>query len=86
MHQPTDAAGNIDVVSKFEKRLIQAAKEAVAFARGELDPKTYRVHAPADDNASHRVPAGALKIYHKSGPGRFVSRKVTRHRVARKKK
>jgi len=30
------------------KRLIDAAKEARAIARGEADPKTYRVHIPAD--------------------------------------
>jgi putative transcriptional regulator len=30
------------------KRLIKAAKEARAIARGEADPKTYRVHVPAD--------------------------------------
>lgn len=35
-------------MSKFGKRLIQAAKEAHAWSRGELDPKTYRVHVPAD--------------------------------------
>ena len=30
------------------KRLIQAAEEARAIARGEADPSTYRVHVPAD--------------------------------------
>lgn len=30
------------------KRLIQAATEARAIARGEADPATYRVHVPAD--------------------------------------
>jgi|GraSoiStandDraft_41_1057321.scaffolds.fasta_scaffold7420290_2 hypothetical protein len=32
-------------MSKLGKRLIQAAQEGVAIARGELDPATYRVHA-----------------------------------------
>jgi putative transcriptional regulator len=35
-------------MSKFGKRLIQAAKEAQAIARGTADPRTYRVHVPAD--------------------------------------
>jgi putative transcriptional regulator len=30
------------------KRLISAAKEARAIARGAADPKTYRVHVPDD--------------------------------------
>jgi putative transcriptional regulator len=30
------------------KRLIEAAKEARMIARGEADPKSYRVHVPAD--------------------------------------
>jgi putative transcriptional regulator len=30
------------------KRLIKAAKEARAIARGEADPSTYRVRVPAD--------------------------------------
>jgi putative transcriptional regulator len=33
------------------KRLIAAAKEARAIARGEVDSETYRVHAPADIGA-----------------------------------
>ena len=35
-------------MSKFGKRLIKAAREACALARGEADPATYRVHVPAD--------------------------------------
>jgi putative transcriptional regulator len=35
-------------MSKLGKRLIQAAREGRAIARGELDPATYRVHVPAD--------------------------------------
>jgi putative transcriptional regulator len=32
---------------KLGKRLINAAKSAQAIAKGEADPKTYRVHVPA---------------------------------------
>jgi putative transcriptional regulator len=32
----------------FGTRLLQAANEAVAIARGEADPATYRIHVPAD--------------------------------------
>jgi putative transcriptional regulator len=35
-------------MSKLGKRLITAAREARTIARGEADPKTYRVHVPAD--------------------------------------
>lgn len=35
-------------MSRFSKRVIKAAKEARSIARGEADPKSYRVHAPAD--------------------------------------
>ncbi len=35
-------------MSKFGKRLIKAAKEARAIARGQAAPDTYRVHVPAD--------------------------------------
>ena len=35
-------------MSKFGKRLIKAAKEARAIARGEAKPDSYRVHIPAD--------------------------------------
>ena len=34
-------------MSKLGKRLIKAAEEALAIARGEADPSTYRVHIPA---------------------------------------
>jgi putative transcriptional regulator len=34
-------------MSSLGKKLIQAAKEARAIARGELDSSTYRVHIPA---------------------------------------
>jgi putative transcriptional regulator len=35
-------------MSKLGKRLIKAAREARAIARGEADPATYRVHVSAD--------------------------------------
>jgi putative transcriptional regulator len=34
-------------MSKLGKRLIAAAEEALAIARGKADPSTYRVHIPA---------------------------------------
>ncbi len=33
-------------MTQFGERLIRAAKEAVAIASGEADPKTYVVHTP----------------------------------------
>jgi len=33
-------------MSKLGKRLIAAADEALAIARGEADPGTYRIHVP----------------------------------------
>jgi putative transcriptional regulator len=35
-------------MSKLGKRLIAAAHEGVAIARGEADPATYRVYVPAE--------------------------------------
>ena len=35
-------------MTKLGKALIKAAKEARAIARGEADPKTYRVHVPPE--------------------------------------
>lgn len=35
-------------MSKLGSRLIKAALEGRAIARGEADPTTYRVHVPAD--------------------------------------
>src|SRR6266851_5743677 len=35
-------------MSKLGKRLIEAAREGRAIARGEADPATYRVHVPAE--------------------------------------
>lgn len=82
------------MVSKFEKRLVQAAKEAVAFARGELDPKTYRVHHRSDDDDAAPPLAGVLmrehpKVFYKSGAGRTVRAARKGHKrpmMARKKK
>jgi putative transcriptional regulator len=34
-------------MSKLGKRLIKAMDEAVAIAKGEADPSTYRVHVPS---------------------------------------
>ena len=36
-------------MTKAGERLIQAAKEVVAIARGEADPSTYRIHFPDID-------------------------------------
>jgi putative transcriptional regulator len=33
---------------KLGKRLIQAAREGLAIARGKADPATYRVHVPTE--------------------------------------
>jgi hypothetical protein len=77
------------MATKFEKRLTQAAKEGVAIARGELDPATYRVHAP-DDDAVPAPAAGVLvrgrlvKPYHKSGPGLFRGKGAIARCVYRK--
>jgi len=35
-------------VSKAGSRILQGAKEALAFARGEADPADYRIHVPSD--------------------------------------
>jgi putative transcriptional regulator len=35
-------------MSTFGKSLIQSAKEAVAIARGEADPATYKIYVPTD--------------------------------------
>jgi putative transcriptional regulator len=37
-------------VTKLGKRLIEAAKQAHAIARGEADPSTYRIHVPYEVN------------------------------------
>ena len=46
-------------MSTLGKRLIKAAKEARTIARGKADPKSFRVHMPADiDVASIRKRLG----------------------------
>jgi putative transcriptional regulator len=35
-------------MTSLGRRLLKAAKEARAIARGEADPKSYRIHVPAD--------------------------------------
>ena len=37
-------------MSKLGKKLIGAAREGVAIARGEMDPASYRLHVPAKIN------------------------------------
>jgi hypothetical protein len=81
------------VVSKFEKRLIQAAKEAVAFARGGLAPGTYRVHHARDDDADATVVMRqGERIFHGlatragAGVGARSKKAARRPMVARKTK
>jgi putative transcriptional regulator len=46
-------------MSRLGKRLIGAAKEARAIARGEADKKTYRIHVPTEvDVAKLRAKLG----------------------------
>jgi putative transcriptional regulator len=44
----TEAKRGRPLRADFGTRLIQAAHEAVATARGEADPSTYRIHVPSD--------------------------------------
>jgi putative transcriptional regulator len=44
----TIEAEEVETMSKLGKRLIQAAQEARAIARGKADPSTCRVHVPAE--------------------------------------
>ena len=56
-------------MSKFAKRLITAAKEARAIARGKADSKSYRVHVPDEiDVAKIRR---AMKLTQKQFAARF---------------
>jgi hypothetical protein len=62
------------MMSKLGKKLIVAAREGVAIARGEADPSTYRLHIPSKiDVKAMRKKLGmtqetfALR-YGKSGP------------------
>jgi hypothetical protein len=59
-------------MSKLGKRLIQAAREGTAIARGELDPATYRVHHDDDADAGR----SRVSFMHQSGPGMFGGRKA----------
>ena len=52
-------------MSKLGQRLITAAKEAQAIARGEADPKTYRVHVP------EKVDVRAIRKSLKLSQGKF---------------
>ena len=42
--------------SDFGERLIRAAREARAIARGEADPSTYRIYIPPDVDAQKQLP------------------------------
>ena len=56
-------------MSKLGKRLIAAAEEALAIARGEADPSTYRVHIPpAIDTRAIRE---TLKLTQKAFAARY---------------
>ncbi|HSL80574.1 MAG TPA: helix-turn-helix domain-containing protein [Pseudolabrys sp.] len=55
-------------MSKLGKRLIRAAKEARAIARGESDPATYRVHVPAS------IDVKAIRRRLKLSQGQFSAR------------
>jgi putative transcriptional regulator len=46
-------------MSKLGKKLIAAAKEGIAIARGEADPTSYRLHVPANiDVRAMRIKLG----------------------------
>jgi hypothetical protein len=47
-------------MSKLGKRLIAAADEALAIARGGADPATHNVHVPADVDVTSRFPRDGL--------------------------
>ena len=49
-------------MTKLGKKLIAAAHEGIAIARGEADPATYRVHIPAKVDGSWQVGDGELKL------------------------
>ncbi len=40
-------------MSEAGKRLIESAEQALAFAEGRADPKTYRVHIPEEIDVRH---------------------------------
>lgn len=51
-----------------DHRLIRAAKEAVAYAKGEADPKGYRLHTPAE------IEARALRVKMRLTQKQFAER------------
>jgi putative transcriptional regulator len=51
------------------KRLIQAAREANAIAKGEADPSTYRVHVPASIDV--KAVRNRLRLTQREFSGRF---------------
>jgi putative transcriptional regulator len=55
-------------MSQLGKRLIKAAKSAQAIARGEADPKSYRVHVPA------RIDVRAIRTRLKMSQNAFAAR------------
>ena len=55
-------------MTKLGKRLIKAADEARAIARGEADPSTYRVYVPAD------VDVKAIRQHMKMTQAQFSAR------------
>jgi putative transcriptional regulator len=52
------------------KRLIQAAREANAIAKGEADPATYRVHVPASIDV--KAVRNKLRMTQKDFSARFA--------------
>jgi putative transcriptional regulator len=58
-------------MSKIGKRLINAAKSAQAIAKGEADPKTYKVHVPA--HLDVRAIRTKLKMSQNAFAARFAS-------------
>jgi putative transcriptional regulator len=55
-------------MSKAGAKMLQGAREALAIARGELDPSTYVVHVPAE------VDVKALRRKLKLSQARFAER------------
>ena len=55
-------------MTAFGKQLIQAAKEVRAIAKGEADPGTYRVRAPAD------IDVKAIRAVQKLTQAEFAAR------------
>ena len=47
-HGPCHSNAGSEKMSKLGKRLMRSIKEAQAIARGEADPKSYRVYVPSE--------------------------------------